>query len=558
LGEIMRALFVLCAFLSILPSVQANVSLRTGNFFIGYRDVVYTGGFEPKIERVYNSKSIYKGMFGWGWGTEYEVYLRVSADGSITVYEYGGGAENRFTPVKFNAADFEQGIKAIVDAARSSGKVSGAARIEEYQKQLREDPVLRNREWEALVRSGKLQRRKVPEGTQFTSNKFSYQYITRLKSGYQRSFENGKVEVFDEDGKLVKITDRNNNFLNFTYQKDGKLRSLEDNFLRKMFLSWNNKGLLEKVESEGGKTATYQYNDQLELTQVKDAFGNVYRYEYSTDNYHNLRKITYSDKTTMEIEYYGVAQDLNVKSLKDREGTLTEYSYQKDKADDLHFTVGVKVKNRDSRPISNSSYEYFLKRKPNGESWQYRLVTVVDGDRTETTYNECCGLPTLIKKGSDETKFKYDVKGRVVEKDTPSELTRLAYHPQYGKVTKVDRFSKLDRKRAWFQYSYDSKGNLALAKNDKGKGVQLIYDRNGRIASMIDESKRRIDFKYDQNSKPIEIIDPKLGSIKVTYSNSGEVKSVDSSAGRRIALQVTSAFQNLLDIIRPAGVTLSF
>jgi YD repeat-containing protein len=260
----------------------------------------------------------------------------------------------------------------------------------------------------------------------------------------------------------------------------------------------------------------------------------------------------------MEIEYYGVAQDLNVKSLKDREGTLTEYSYQKDKADDLHFTVGVKVKNRDSRPISNSSYEYFLKRKPNGESWQYRLVTVVDGDRTETTYNECCGLPTLIKKGSDETKFKYDVKGRVVEKDTPSELTRLAYHPQYGKVTKVDRFSKLDRKRAWFQYSYDSKGNLALAKNDKGKGVQLIYDRNGRIASMIDESKRRIDFKYDQNSKPIEIIDPKLGSIKVTYSNSGEVKSVDSSAGRRIALQVTSAFQNLLDIIRPAGVTLSF
>jgi YD repeat-containing protein len=122
----------------------------------------------------------------------------------------------------------------------------------------------------------------------------------------------------------------------------------------------------------------------------------------------------------------------------------------------------------------------------------------------------------------------------------------------------VERFSKTDRKKAWFQYTYDPKGNLSLAKNDKGKGVQLIYDRNGRISSMIDESKRRIDFKYDQNSKPIEIIDPKLGSIKVTYTNTGEVKSVDSSAGRRIALQVTSAFQNLLDIIRPAGVTLSF
>ena len=75
----------------------------------------------------------------------------------------------------------------------------------------------------------------------------------------------------------------------------------------------------------------------------------------------------------------------------------------------------------------------------------------------------------------------------------------------------------------------------------------------------MDQNKRRIGFKYNENSKPVEITDPALGTITVSYTNSGEIKKVDSTSyGRTIALQVTSAFQNLLDIIRPAGVSLSF
>src|SRR5262249_24070845 len=102
------------------------------------------------------------------------------------------------------------------------------------------------------------------------------------------------------------------------------------------------------------------------------------------------------------------------------------------------------------------------------------------------------------------------------------------------------------------------KGNLSFAKNSEGKGVKLFYDLNGRIKSLVDNQKRQINFKYNENSKPVEITDPALGSIKVSYSNSGEIKKVESTAGRKIALQVTSAFQTLLEIIRPAGVSLSF
>ena len=47
-----------------------------------------------------------------------------------------------------------------------------------------------------------------------------------------------------------------------------------------------------------------------------------------------------------------------------------------------------------------------------------------------------------------------------------------------------------------------------------------------------------------------------VGKINVTYDNYGNIERVKSSAGPQIAAQVTSAFQSLLGIIRPAGVTL--
>ena len=186
------------------------------------------------------------------------------------------------------------------------------------------------------------------------------------------------------------------------------------------------------------------------------------------------------------------------------------------------------------------------------------MIAKIDDDVTETEYNECCGLPVRIKRGVDVTTFKYDIKGRVTEKVTPFEKTDLKYHPKVGKVEYVQKTPKGSKKSFWSKFQYDPKGNLTYAENSDRKSVKLAYDTGGRIRVLVDRAGRQIAFKYDENSKPIEISDPKLGAIRVTYKNSGEVKSVESTAGRQIAMQVTTTFQGLLDIIRPAGVSLTF
>jgi YD repeat-containing protein len=549
--------------LLVSASAYANVSIKNGNFFIGYTDIVYPGGFEPKMERVYNSKTPFKGIFGWGWGNEYEVHMKVSADGSVVVHEYGGGAENRFIPVAFNAKELDKAVDMIAGVAQQVGAVGSASQLATYKQKLKGDAEFRNREWEKFRGQAKLKPRELANGTQLQSNRFSYQYITKVKEGYVRNFDNGRIETFDNDGKLIKIADKNNNFIKFEYGKDKKLAKLVDNFNRKMFFTFNNVGLVEKIEGENGKVATYQYNGLQELTQSKDVEGNVYTFKYDDQKHHNMTEIGYSDKTKMVMGYYGPDKYENIKSVKDRDGTLTEYGYQLDAGNKDQYAVTVKVKGSDGKPISDSKYEYFIKRRADGEEWTFKLITTLDGDRTETTYQEGTGLPLLIKHGEESTAFEYDSKGHVTKKTTPTEITELAYDQKVSKVSRVMKYPVAGGKpqknqAAWSQFQYDNKGNLLFAKNSEGKAVKLFYDGNGRIKTMTDQNKRQIDFKYNENSKPIQISDPKLGSISVSYTNSGEIKKVESSAGRKIAVQVTTAFQNLLDIIRPAGVSLSF
>src|SRR3989338_7767393 len=150
---------------------HANVSLKNGNFFIGYKDVVYPGGFEPKIERIYNSKTPFNGIFGRGWGTEYEAYLSVSADGSVVVHEYGGGAENRFSPRSFDKAELDKAIVEITDVAAKDGVLTSGELRKSYGDKLRKDAMFRNDEWQKYVQRGKLKPRVLKEGTQLVSNK---------------------------------------------------------------------------------------------------------------------------------------------------------------------------------------------------------------------------------------------------------------------------------------------------------------------------------------------------------------------------------------------------
>jgi YD repeat-containing protein len=531
--------------LLVTTTAFAGVNLKNGNFYISYTDIVVPGsGKKLEITRTYNSKSTELGWFGFGWGSDYETHLEVSADGSVVVHENGAGGKTRFTPK--NKVDAVAAAQKIIEAMKAKTTLTGKS-----EKELL-DRLVGNAELRHAYALNFGVKTQLAAGTILYSNQRGLQQVQKMKSGYKRTLADGKEQIFDESGKLVKINDQNKYSIDIAYNKSGKVETIKDNMAKQLYFEWYSDGRVKHIWSAGDKKTAYKYNEK-DLVYSKDISGNEYNYTYKSNHY--LSKIEYSDKTALEINYD--AKTFFVSSLKDRGGEETKYKYESDpKNPDFHYWTFVTKPGFDGKPVTNR-YEYEIKNKPDGSLYTYRILTEVSGVKTETIYSECSSLPLKIARGSHVTTFEYNEDGLLTKKSsTKGDFVNIEYHNDIKKISKVVN------NQGWTQFSYDAKGNLLKAVNSDGKAVLLVYDSNGKITKMVDndsksKSKRTLAFKYNSLGKPVEIAMDTVGQINVSYDNYGEIKKVQSKAGHKMALQVTQAFQNLLSIVKPAGVNLN-
>ncbi|MDA9189741.1 DUF6531 domain-containing protein [bacterium] len=538
-----RNLFLTVLFILSL-NLNAGVNLKNGNFYITYTDIIVPGGgHDLEAVRTYNSRATEMGWFGFGWGSDYETYLTVGADGSVTVHENGSGALTRFVPK--NSVDSDKAVEKIIAAMRKKTSVSQKV-AKDLTKRLKNDAELR------LAYSKKFNvKASLADGTELFSNTRGLQKIKKVKKGFHRMYNDGKVEMFSLAGKLTKIKDKHGYAIDISYDKVGNVETIKDSQAKQLFFSWYNDGKVKHIWSAGDKKTHYKYSGK-NLVWTKDVGGNVYEHAY--DSNRNMTQIKYQDKSSLDIGYNKLQF---VSSIKARNGNTTAYKYGSDpKNPDLHYWTSVTKKNGSGKEFTNK-YEYEIKVRPDGSRYTYRIATTVNKTTTETIYSECCSLPLKITRGKHVTTFDYNEKGLLTKKaSTKGEFVELKYHKKFNKITRVVN------NQGWTNFEYDKKGNLSKAMNDKGKQVLLIYDRKGRIIKMIDHNKkskkkRILAFKYNAMGKPVEIAMDKVGKINVDYDNYGEIKKVNSKAGHKMALQVTQAFQSLLGIVKPAGVNLS-
>jgi YD repeat-containing protein len=522
--------------------VHAGVNLKNGNFYISYTDIVVPGGGKKlEITRTYNSKSTEVGWFGFGWGSEFETKLELSADGSIIIHEHGSGAKTRFTPK--TAVDPVAASTKIVNEMRKKTALSEKAASDLIQK-LANNSELRHT---YAVNFGV--QASVAPGTVLYSNDRGPQELQVTKEGYKRSHSDGRNDYFNPQGQLVKIADKSGYFVGFTY-KEGLLDSIKDSQAKQIFFSWYPDGLVKEVWSAGDKKATYKYTE-TDLVSSKDVGDNVYEYAY--DKSHNLTEIRYSDKTKLKVSYD--QKTFFVTQVIDRNSEDTKYQYGSDpqKPDDHYWTVVTKP-GFDGKPVANR-YEYEIKTTADGSRYTYRILTEINGIKTDTIFGEH-SLPIKIARGNHITNFEYNSNGLLTKKSsTKGDFVNIEYDDKINKIKKVVN------NEGSTDFEYDAKGNLVKAANNQGKTVFLIYDSKGKISKMVDvesaSSRRTLNFKYNSLGKPVEIEMEKVGKINVAYDNYGEIKKVESSAGHKMALQVTQAFQNLLTIVKPAGVNLN-
>ncbi len=542
---------------------HALVDMKNANYSESWTDIVVPGvGYDLRVTRTYNSRSLFNGIFGFGWCSDFETKIEVNPEGNLRLTECGAGQETVFTPRNFNPKRVQQTIQVILAEVKKRRPEAKA----DYLKKLESDLIANDSLREEFGRQLNL-KGKVDDGVVYLANGRESETITIKAGTYRRLLPDGTSQAFDiSSGRLVQMYDKNQNYLKLVWE-GSSLRTVADNMGRKLTLTFNSTTKkVEKIVAPGNVASSYVTKGE-DLVQAKDSNGTTYRYTY--DDLHNMVKITYDDKTFKALTYN---KDRDwVMSFRNRKGCVESYTYTQSPKDPLnHFWSDV-VKKCGSKVTNESKYEFVhLMRKDRTGVYLHKVRSENNKAVTEITYHEIFGKPLAILRDGKKTEYTYYDNGLVKVKREPEILFAYEYKNSCNKVSQVliqyfEKDGPTDRKiskvkstkpvrAVTTKFTYDkNKCNLQTAKNTEGQGVKLWYDVNGRISQIEDQGKKMVKIKYESKfGKPSVVTRPGLGTIQVTYRPDGEIDKVESKQGPTVAVQVAGIFNNLLDIIAPA------
>jgi YD repeat-containing protein len=521
--------------------------MKNANYSNTWVDLEVPGsGYELKVSRTYNSRSLFSGMFGFGWCSEFETTLTVTAEGNLKITECGAGQEMLYTPREFNKKDIEKTVSQIMTRIRSVKKAD-----EKYYKNLH-DQMMTDSDLRSKYAVDLKIAVPVKEGTQFFANGREVENIVFAKGNYTRNLADGSSMRFSAQGRMSYMYDKNGNYLKFDFDKD-TLKEIVDNNGRRLSFKYYTNKKVKTITGPSGINVEYKFSNLEDLSWVKNAWTNAYTFEY--DDLHNLTKVVWPDKSFIALTYD--KKNDWVMSYTDRDSCIENYKYEFSESEPKNHYWSTVKKTCGKEVTNESKHEFWYKDRPDGQPFLQRVSSAVNGNVTDITYHEIFGKPIAIQRNSERYHFEYYPNGQVKTKTSQVAKLIFDYDKKVSKVSQVtslainDKGKVLNTKKTDFKY--DAKGNLIFAQNSDGQKVTMTYDPRGRIATITDQAKKVVKIDYEERfGKPAVVTRPGLGTIKVTYKASGEIDKVNSAEGPTVAMQVASTFNNLLEIISPA------
>ncbi|AGH96591.1 DUF6531 domain-containing protein [Pseudobdellovibrio exovorus] len=546
------AALVLSLLLSYAPA-HALVDMNSASYSNVWTDLQVPGnGYDLKVMRAYKSRTLFNGMFGFGWCSTFETKLEVISEGNIKISECGDGLEIVFSPREITRKDVDTTIAQIIARMKVDPKLKILS--QDYWKKLSDELVENSDKRSSLAAQYKVLV-PVKEGTRFLANGREVENVVFNKTHYTRNLSDGSYQRFDLQGRMTHNYDKNGNFLRFTYDQD-LLTQLEDNNARKLSFRYFPNKKVRQITGPNGLTSEYKYDSKENLVWNKNAWAktdkDVYTYEYN--EFHNLTKATWPDRTSITIRYDNIKDW--VVGFTDRDKCVENYKYEFSPTNaKFHYWSSV-VKTCGKDVVARNRYEFWHKQLPSGQVVLSRVLTNTNGSTTDITYHDIHGKATSIKKNNDKVIFDYFPDGLIKTRESAISKVEFTHDAATKKVASV-KTTVFDKGKAvsviQTVFRYDNKGNLIYAENTDGQKINMTYDFKGRIATITDHAKKVVRIDYEERfGKPSVVTRPGLGTIHVSYKPNGEIAKVDSAEGPSVASQVASTFSNLLEVIAPA------
>ena len=505
-----------------------------------------------KIERTYNSRSLYNGLFGFGWCSNLETQLTELPDNSIKVVECGGGREILYHP-KGKLPNIKLYVDQILSKiAERKIKMSSKA-LKKLERDLKQSPNLRAHFLEALDIKGQAK-----AGLKYFAQGRGTEYIFVTSKGFVRKLPNGFRDVFNKKGRLIESSSPEGK-IEITW-KAKKIQVMDQKGRRLTFHLDKSGGKIEKAVFRKKTIVSYTHKGEDLIKINNHQNGEIYQHAY--DNLHNLKKSAYPDKST-EVLAYNEKKDWVI-GFKDRKNCQETYGYGMNKENPNHYFSTVKKK-CGRKIVHNSKYEFWHKNKPGGGKYLYRASHRVKGRlKTDVIYHPVFGTPVSFFKDGVRTKRDYYANGFLKEKDNKyqnvkySNYNQKCRRPEMVQIGYRNPFSKHKRKfvrQEQIIFQFDKKCQLTMAKKSDDEWIKVRHDSKGRLFYMEDQSRKKVTLKWHKTlDKPEVITREGVGSIRLVYNEQGAIQDIQGlQAGPSIITQVASVFNSFLNTLSPVS-----
>jgi YD repeat-containing protein len=553
-----KFLFIIVLFFS-FSQANALVDMKNANFSDYWVDLMYPeNNYLMKISRNYSSRSLFSGIFGFGWCSQIETKIDITLEGNLILSECGSGAVH-FYPANYNTQLINDSVEKILIAIKKNEPNKSKKQIDDLREQLRTDHKLRTQY------AGNVGFKISPvKNTVFLMNGKEVDKITFDGSFYVRQIPDGSIQKFDSLGRLNYLYDKQKNFLKFTYSS-GLATQITDNLGRKLTLSYYPERKIKQITATN-MLVKYKFNGE-NLVQVENAWKNNYTYSYDAN--HNLTKIDFPDGSYKAMSY--IESKDWIRDFRDRDACVETYEFTMSQENPKDHYWSTAIKNCKGKTIYRNRYEFWYQTRPDKEKYLSRVVSEKNSQTLDISYHQDFGKPISIRRNADVTAFQYLNNGFLKQKTVSlfipqnDETHKYTLYFNYDKDWRIDsttteffnKSGKVLRKKIT-SFKYDAANRLTLAKSSDGQFVELKYNNQGLISAISDQTKKEVLIDYDpKTQRPTTIARPSVGSLQLSYAANGDLKKIHNKGGSSTSTQIYSAFNNFIDMVGPVSTELS-
>jgi RHS repeat-associated protein len=391
-------------------------------------------------------------------------------------------------------------------------------------------------------------------------------------------------------GRIVRVLDRNDNQLIYTYGADDQNNPvrIEDGLGRSLDMTYGES--LTQVTDQAGRQVTFSFDNGADnggvwtLRSVTDPLGHAIAFAYATiqdplnpgrTHFHNIINVTHPLGNVLYSQDYDVSELDGVFAPRVVEQTdayenTTALTYTPDQSQVTEEQADGNVRvyrhhgpNSLLQSVTDAAGNTLTFGKNDNE--QRTSVTDRLGGVTTFDYHAETGHIASVTNALGKTfTYTYEAQQQTFTNPINAEttlftfynLTRIDYPDGTDETftydAKGNTLSHKDRSDQTWTYTYNDRGQILTTVNPLGGTVTRTYNADGTLSSSTDADTGTITYDYDLYKRRIRLTHPDGSFTQTTYDMNDRITSITNENGQTYEYTY-DANGNLIQRMDPAG-----